>query len=298
MSWQDRDYIRSATHGPAARWGGAWSFPWGNSIVTLLIVVNVVIFVLGKINPVLSTWIYGLGAMQGQAVMQGQLWRLITAQYLHADAWHLLFNMLTLHFMGRPLEARWSRTEFFTIYTLAGLAGNIFFTFLAWRGVLDPRIPAIGASGCVYGLIGIVAVLFPHATVYIQFLFPIKIRTAAIILGGIAFLQVLSRGENFGGEACHLAGLIFGVWWAAKGETWWSQIARRRSARISRVRPSRRRVVSKDPFGGEYDEEFIDRILKKVYDGGIHSLTEGEKIALREATERQKQREARFGRVD
>jgi hypothetical protein len=44
------------------------------------------------------------------------------------------------------------------------------------------------------------------------------------------------------------------------------------------------------------DAETVDRILKKVYEGGIHSLTEAEKRALQEATERQRQ--AEMGRVD
>jgi membrane associated rhomboid family serine protease len=81
---------------------------------------------------------------------------------------------------------------------------------------------AVGASGCIYGLLGIVAVLFPKAELYIYFLPPIRIRSAAIILGAISFLTVIERGGNYGGEACHLAGLAFGVWWALHGDEWWS----------------------------------------------------------------------------
>jgi hypothetical protein len=33
---------------------------------------------------------------------------------------------------------------------------------------------------------------------------------------------VIERGANYGGEACHLAGLAFGVWWALHGDEWWS----------------------------------------------------------------------------
>ena len=86
----------------------------------------------------------------------------------------------------------------------------------------DPRQPAVGASGCIYGLLGIAAVLFPTAEVLIYFLFPVKIRTAAIVMGAIAFMSVVERGSNYGGEACHLAGLAFGVWWAMHGDEWWS----------------------------------------------------------------------------
>jgi len=192
------------------------------SIVTALIWINVAIFAIVYINKDTYQRLCGLGAMQSLAVAQGQLWRLFTAQYLHASPLHLLVNMVALHFLGRPLEERWSARKFFVIYTLCGLCGNMFYAILGTRGVIHPLQPAVGASGCIYGLLGIVAVLFPKAELYIYFLFPIRIRTAAILLGVISFLTVIERGGNYGGEACHLAGLAFGVWWALHGDEWWS----------------------------------------------------------------------------
>ncbi|MHC4698660.1 MAG: rhomboid family intramembrane serine protease, partial [Planctomycetota bacterium] len=179
-------------------------------------------------------------------------------------------------------------------------AGNIFYTILGSRGVIHPQMPAVGASGCIYGLLGIVAVLFPHATVYIYFLFPLKIRTAAYIFGGIAVFSILERGTNYGGEACHLAGLVFGVWWAMKGDAWWSSTQWRIPAKPRRTRRAkpRPRGFSAGVAQRRQDEETIDKILRKVYDGGIHSLTDGEKRALQEATDRQRQREREAGRTD
>lgn len=191
------------------------------SIVTTLIVINVAVWFIQQQSPYWNRLIFGLGAMQSLAVIHGELWRLITAQYLHAGAMHLLVNMIALHFLGRPMEQLWSARKFFTIYTLCGLAGNVFYTVLGARGVLNPLMPAVGASGCIYGLLGMVAVLFPTAELYIYFLFPIRIRTAALIMGAIAFITVLERGKNYGGQAVHLAGLVFGVWWAMHGDEWW-----------------------------------------------------------------------------
>ncbi len=230
--------------------------------------------------------------------MHGQVWRLFTAQYLHGGLGHLFINMLVLHFLGRSLERMWSARKFLAIYTLCGLAGNIFYTILGSRGVIHPQMPAVGASGCIYGLLGIVAVLFPQATVYVYFLFPIKIRTAAYIFGGIALFSILERGDNYGGEACHLAGLVFGVWWAMKGDAWWASTRWRLPARPQRIRRAKRRGFGGKVVQRRQDEETIDKILKKVYDGGIHSLTDSEKQALQEATERQRQREREAGRID
>ncbi len=192
------------------------------SIVTVLIAINVVVWLLEQQGTFWYRTIYGLGALQTAAVVNGQIWRLFTAQYLHASFLHLLVNMVALHFLGRPLEQLWSARKFFAIYTACGLAGNIFFTILGAKGVISPVQQAVGASGCIYGLLGIVAVLFPRAEVLVYYVLPVKIPTAALIMGGIAFMSVIERGSNYGGEACHLAGLAFGVWWALHGDEWWS----------------------------------------------------------------------------
>ena len=306
MAWQDRDYARGP--GPARPVWTQRSYIRGSgrSIVTTLIVINVAIYVLQPLIPALGDLLYRLGAMQGRAVLHGQIWRLVTAQYLHGGTWHLFMNMLVLHFLGRSLEQMWSARKFLTVYTLCGVAGNVFFTVLAARGVIDSRMPAVGASGCIYGLLGIVAVPFPNATVYIYFLFPMKIRTVAYIFGGIALLSIIQRGQNYGGEACHLAGLVFGVWWAIKGDAWWTSRGQYTFSRFTQsFRTSGRRPPTRSAGGfaakvaeRRDDEDTIDRILKKVYEGGVHSLSESEKRALRDATERQQQRERDAGRVD
>ena len=195
----------------------------GLSIVTILIVVNVIVFVLQLRSEQLSKSINEFGAMQSAAVFQGQVWRLITSQYIHAGVMHLLVNMLSLHFLGRPLEAIYSRGKFLAVYTACGAVANLFFAVLAWRGVIHPLMPAMGASGSIYGLLGIVAVLFPHADLLMFYIIPVSIRSAALIMGVLAFMAVVERGKNYGGQAAHLAGLAFGLWWAIHGDKWWSE---------------------------------------------------------------------------
>ncbi|MCH7871312.1 MAG: rhomboid family intramembrane serine protease [Planctomycetes bacterium] len=300
MGWQDREYARGAAGYRPAWSHGAQAAPRGRSIVTTLIIINVVVYALATLVPGLKRALYDYGAMQAAAVLHGQVWRLITAQYLHdpTGIGHLLINMIGLHFLGRPLERMWSPRKFFTIYTLCGLSGNVFYTILGAAGVVHLHTPAVGASGSIYGLLGIVAVLFPTATVYVYFLFPIKIRTAAMIFGGIAVWSILKRGSNFGGEACHLAGLVFGVWWSMRGDSWWARTGWRWPLRRTGARRAKPGGFETKIAQRREDAETIDRILKKVYEGGIHNLTDREKRALQAATERQRQREADAGRVD
>jgi membrane associated rhomboid family serine protease len=242
--------------------------------------------------------------MQTDKVLHGQIWRLFTSQYLHAfpGMTHLLFNMIGLYFLGRALERIWSPRKFFAVYTIAGLCGNLFYVFLGLMGWLATDQPMVGASGCILGLLGICAVLFPRAEVYVYFLFPVKIRTAAIVFAGLYALNLWQRGANAGGDAAHLAGLVFGVWWAARGERWWAISGSRWFGRLigtsAGPRQPRPTAWQRKMEGRKADAELIDELLAKVYEGGLHSLTPKERKELTEATERARQREKQAGRTD
>jgi len=122
---------------------------------------------------------------------------------------------------------------------------------------------------------------------WIYFLFPIKIRTAALVFGGLYALNLYTRGENAGGDACHLAGMLYGAWWAWRGAAWWAGRKQKSRFRVRSVRPPES-AFSQRVEQRRTDAETVDRILKKVYQTGIHSLSEAEKNALRDATERQR----------
>lgn len=281
----------------------------GGSVVTTLIIINVAVFFLCQMTidrgasrnpffraePILTSPVFQFSAMATEPVVHGQVWRIITAQYLHWTFGHILMNMLGLHFLGRALERDLGSKRFFFNYLIAGTLGMLFYLALTLIGWLPRQGVAAGASGCVLGLLGACAVRYPHAEVLIYFLFPIKIRTAALIFGVWYVWNLLDQGPNAGGDACHIAGLIYGAWWAYRGENWWDRIRWRSS--VPRSRPGRPEVSDFQVKVTQRrdDAETVDRILKKVYEGGIHSLTEEEKRSLAEATERQRQSESSHG---
>lgn len=87
-------------------------------------------------------------------VAAGDWYRLLTAAFLHAELWHLGFNMLALWFLGPPLEAALGRARFLALYLLAALAGSALSYLLAL-----PHQLSLGASGAIFGLFGGTAVL-------------------------------------------------------------------------------------------------------------------------------------------
>ncbi|MGA2094127.1 MAG: rhomboid family intramembrane serine protease [Sedimentisphaerales bacterium] len=200
-----------------------------------------------------------------------QVWRLITYQFLHSGFLHIFFNMLGLLFLGPPLERLWGTRKFLFFYLLCGAAGGVFYILLVYAGFLM-ALPMIGASGAILGVLTACAILFPHFVVFL-IIFPVSIRVAAIIMICFASLTFFFRGANAGGEAAHLAGIAAGAIYVFS-DSW-------RTALKLRFKASRwdRHVEQEHKLRIE-----VDRILKKVHDSGLHSLTASEKRTLKKAT--------------
>lgn len=290
MGWQDRDYARDDYGAAPRRIHGRFRANRYN-MTTRIIIANAVVFLAAGLSPGLHDAIYGFGLMQATAVMHGQVWRLFTATYLHAGFMHIFINMLLLYFVGPALEQQWGTKQFFWVYTVAGIAGNLLLTLAGAVNYINPDIPGLGASGSVLATLGAAAVLFPHAEVYVYFLLPVRIRTAVSVYAIWFVYNVWQKGANYGGDLCHLAGLAVGVYWAYRGSLWWS---RRRATGYRRPVSARKPPTFKERIRTRrQDQATVDRILDKVYQKGVHSLSPTERRTLTEATERLKQNEVR-----
>jgi membrane associated rhomboid family serine protease len=88
------------------------------------------------------------GALSRAAIADGEYWRLITAGFLHAGFFHLLFNMFSLYILGTMLEPAIGRVRFALIYFVSLLAGS----FGALLIESNPTALTVGASGAIFGL--------------------------------------------------------------------------------------------------------------------------------------------------
>ncbi|KOV63465.1 rhomboid family intramembrane serine protease [Streptomyces sp. MMG1121] len=89
-----------------------------------------------------------------EGIAEGQYYRLLTAMFLHGGITHILFNMLSLWWIGGPLEAALGRARYLALYFVSGLAGSALTYLLA-----APNQPSLGASGAIFGLFGATGVL-------------------------------------------------------------------------------------------------------------------------------------------
>lgn len=273
MGIYDRDY----TQDPSQRDGGSYmNFGLGRlgSMVKWLLMVNFAFFLLtisGALKQTLFLW----GAVIPENFVTSiQIWRLISYQFLHWDAMHFLFNMLFLYFFGPVLEQTWGSRTFIKFYLICGAVGGVVYTLLAAIGILPVGI-MVGASGALYGIMAAVAVLYPRMTVLLYGLIPIKmvwLVTLAVILSMLKF----ASGENAGGEAAHLSGLAAGFLYVRYKPFFTGfQLQRRKGSWEKRMEQERTFEVE------------VDRILKKVHDQGLSSLSSREKHILQEATRRE-----------
>jgi membrane associated rhomboid family serine protease len=93
------------------------------------------------------------GSLSRLTIEEGEYYRLLTAGFLHAGFFHLLFNMLSLYILGSLLEPAVGRLRFALIYFVSLLAGS--FGAL----LLEPHAPTVGASGAIFGLMAAAAVV-------------------------------------------------------------------------------------------------------------------------------------------
>lgn len=292
MGFADRPYYGDQ-HDPTLR--GRMS---GVSVSAWLIGINVVIFlldsVLGGSRRASAFAPSELGYFSiDKAVYGVQLWRWFTYQFLHAGLFHIFFNMLMLFYFGPWIERTLGARRFLAFYLLCGCCGAVVFTGLAFVPDLlgvGQATPLIGASGSIFGLLVACAVLFPHQELMLWGAIRMTMRTLALVFLGIAVLGVIAGSVNAGGEAAHLGGALLGFV-LIKNAHWLNIFDRMAMPNISpgQIAEKRKRASFNQKIKKQQAAEAeVDRILDKVHNEGLASLTKKEKRILQEATERQR----------
>jgi membrane associated rhomboid family serine protease len=267
-------------------------------------------------QPVARQWFQRMQPLESYLHFSSQrgffdigFWRLIGFQFLHASFAHLLFNMIGLYFFGPMVERYLGSKRYLAFYLLCGICGALMYALLNVAGAAgmlfgltkpipgllfnDLYTPLVGASAGVFGVIMAGAFLAPNATVLLFFVLPMKLRTVAYGLVVIALYTLITGGQNAGGEAGHLGGALAGFYF----------IRHPRHLHgffdvLGRIDPTSHHYRhGKGPAGPRAgprvsgraaapSREEVDRILDKVHESGLSSLTDREKRILREASER------------
>ena len=180
--------------------------------VRALIIANVAVFVVSYFAPAFFQTYFGL--VPELVLTRGWFWQIGTYAFVHADAIHILFNMLIVWMFGVDLERRWGASGFVKFYMVSatGAAATVLaVSLLPFHGSRAMYLAStVGASGACYGLLMAWAVLFPTREILLFFVFPVQVRYAVLIFGALAFFSGLSSGGGTVAHFAHLGGLIAG----------------------------------------------------------------------------------------
>ncbi len=188
------------------------SFLKNLSVNTWIILINVILFFVFLFLINLKVLTLNDVAIKPSNILQGKyLWTFLTSMFMHGNFFHLLVNMLSLFFVGTFIQRILGSKRYLGFYLISGIFAGLFFVLFSLIFPADFNAYAVGASGALFGLIGLLMLLTPNLPVYIMFIpIPIKIKYAAP--GILILLWIISITANVGiGNTAHLGGLICGL---------------------------------------------------------------------------------------
>jgi membrane associated rhomboid family serine protease len=170
------------------------------------------------------TWMssaYGMVPSRLSADPEGEVGKIFSSMFLHADFMHLLWNMIFLHIFGDNVEDALGKARYLGFYLLAGAAGAIAQHMIAPLST----VPMVGASGAIAGVLGGYLVLYPRAPVTLLnpvillwlIMGPLLVLPAWAVVGWWFLGNVTGGLAALGGQAtgtaffAHLGGFIAGL---------------------------------------------------------------------------------------
>jgi len=236
-------------------------------------------------------------------------WTVVTYMFVHAWLAHLTFNMFTLWMFGPRLEHVWGTRTFVQFYLWCGVGGALAHLIFAQHSAV------IGASGAISGVLVAYALRWPDEEVYLFGMIPMKSRWLIAAMIGMNIIFALSPGSGIDWTA-HLGGMAFG-WLFLKLSSLggltrvrgWVSAAPEESEDMPRAVPRNRspirdqarsvdevvarsnavvlreskplQHVPREESPKEYAAK-VNRVLDKISQHGLESLTREEKRLLEE----------------
>ncbi len=287
----------------------AWNKP--NNSVAQIILINVVVFVFTGVmlivgfGDLVRPW---LGMPSNLGTLITRPWTLITHAFVHADFFHILFNMLWFYWFGRIIQEFLGSEKVISVFVM-GIIGGIIAFIGAYNIIPQFEVAAevatiVGASAGVTATVIGAAVHFPNYTMFLMFIGPVKIKYIALVT---VFLSLIgTQGtSNPGGEFAHLGGALMGWLYMSQlkqgndiGKWVISTISVFKSLfqpqpkikvthRGANKRPSQKASrKTTTSSASQTPQSEIDAILDKISEKGYESLSKDEKQKLFNASKK------------
>lgn len=291
MGIYDRDYYQRERSGLPFR---------APSVVTILIVTNVVLWVLNTLlspaRPVGPADAGVLGEYLGlhfTTLSHPWLWwQFLTYGFVHAlTLGHVLGNMLGLFFFGRILEQLYGPKEFLRIYLAAIVAGGVVWNLISLLTGNPGSV--VGASGAIVTVVILFALNYPRQMVLFMFFIPMPAWVLGAILVALDLFGAVFTPQTHVAYVVHLTGAAFAL---AYFRLHWNLGNLSLGNLMPRRWKARPKLRVHDPYAEQTRlNEEVDRILEKISREGEESLTRKERLTLEDASRQYQKRRQREG---
>lgn len=289
------------------------NYEWDKgSMIVRIIMVNVLVFVISGIAFAVaklfnydlhSPFIHWMAVHSDLNHLLYTPWTIITSGFLHADFWHILFNMLWLYWIGQTLEEYIGARKILPIYIYGVLLGSLFYilaynVFPLFSNVKEASY-AVGASAGVMAIIWATVTLLPHLKIRLFLIGSVPLLYVAIVMSVLDLLGM--AGNNAGGKIAHLGGALMGFIYIKQYQRGYDlskgfnrlmdQIStifqkKQPNLTVKRGKQTKKATASRSSTSTTTSKNDINRqkqldiILDKIGESGYDSLSESEKEFL------------------
>lgn len=300
--------------------------------VILLILINVAVWLVWQFatqSSALDEFMNLHFVVQPTGILQYfRIHTLLTSEFSHVDAYHILFNMLFLWYLGRDVEVFYGKNNFIALYVFAGVVSSAAHCGLEFFRGMDT--PALGASGAIMGIAVAAAFIDPHKTLRIWGIIPVPLWLLVIIFVLMDFSGTMQHGGDHVAHAAHLGGAFAGLLFYAldlrifssRGRSnsglfnriklWWLRrhfriVERRRETgreslpdetelvAARRTKPAHAESADRKPAPAQSAKQIdpetarrVDELLAKISREGIGALSTNEREFLKQSSEKYK----------
>ena len=192
-------------------------------VVKHLIIINALVFfgaymILPHLNIPLETlslvWPDGreyLVAGSSHTTVKFQPFQLVTHMFMHGNFNHILFNMLTLAFLGPMIERQLGGKRFLFYYLSCGVGAMLLHLGLGFAGLIQAS-SIVGASGAVMGIYSAILLMNPNVTLQLIFPpIPVKAKYLVLVFIGMDLFSGIAGTPDGIAHWAHLGGVLTGL---------------------------------------------------------------------------------------
>lgn len=219
-------------------------------------------------------------------------WSIITYAFFHASFFHILSNLIVLHFSSRLFLTFFTQKQLLGVYLLGAIFGALFFliSYFVFPRFSGINAPMVGASAAVNAILFAIAIYAPQMQIRLLLIGNVKLWHIALVFFILDLIRL--SGSNAGGHIAHIGGVFLGYLFIAQLKngndvTKWVSTTIDYFANLGKPKPLRKVYKSENPTtysrstsNKTSNQKQIDAILDKISQSGYESLTKEEKEFL------------------